>query len=167
MENGALESALVAVVGLLLLIAFVAILWQLKSRFGAQGEPLEIEKIKPRAARGSVKESAAATASKEAAAAKKSGLKKGALIVAGKTFEFEYDEQSEQEARKLLDLIKHSLALLKETKYADIVNSRARECEALIKKLKTCTKLDELAIGEITSHFREYAAQLASSLRKS
>ncbi|MDR2152791.1 MAG: hypothetical protein LBO72_08220 [Helicobacteraceae bacterium] len=153
MKEANLTLLLIAV-GAMLIVTVVVILWQLKSRFGLKQEPQESTKTSDRV------QTPIKTAKSEAPKRRESGE----LIVAGKRFTFEYEKAREGEAKRALELIKTSLALLKESKYADIVSSRARECETLIKKLKGVTSLDEIAIGEIVERFREYAENLSNSL---
>ncbi|MDR2638876.1 MAG: hypothetical protein LBC09_03445 [Helicobacteraceae bacterium] len=153
METTALSFLLIAL-GATLIVAVIAILWQLKYRFGGAQEPQE--------PLDSYDRPAAKTA--EAKRAAVNARKAGALVVAGKRFIFDYKQTNEIEVKRVLDLIKGSLALLKESKYPDVVSSRARECEGLIKKLKGITSLDEGAIGEIVDRFKQYAQKLANSL---
>jgi hypothetical protein len=147
-----LSIALIAL-GAALVVAVVAIVWQLKSRFGVKQNPFGDADAQTKAPQKAEPRSAA------------SRKKKGALVVAGERYEFDYDGAEEENVKRTLDLIKSSLILLKESKYPDIIASRARECAGLIKRLKRITDLDEIAIGEIVERFEEYADSLAASLR--
>ncbi|MDR0664602.1 MAG: hypothetical protein LBF86_03675 [Helicobacteraceae bacterium] len=150
MEEAGLSLLLIAL-GAALIITVIVILWQLRSRFGGGVEPIESDE-RPQS---KAKETKQETINRR---------KSGALIVAGKRFAFSYDESKEEDVKRLINLIKSSLALLKESKYPDIVFSRARECEGLIVKLKGITGLDEIAIGEIVDCFKEYVDKLSRSL---
>lgn len=88
------------------------------------------------------------------------GRKRGVLIVAGQRYEFFYDPKEEEEVVRLMELIKHSLLLLKETKYPDIIASRAKEGEALMKRLPSLTSLDAGQMQQMIERFREYAQSL-------
>ncbi|MDR2906083.1 MAG: hypothetical protein LBU73_09030 [Helicobacteraceae bacterium] len=158
MQSDMLQVALIAVVGLILIVSFAAILWQLKSRFGAGTNSLPpIAPIKP-----AVKTPAANNASKTPPP---SGKRHGSITIAHKTFEFYYKISDEAEAKKLLELIKQSIALMKESKYPDIAKSRAKESESLIRRLKSCTDLDEIKVSEIAEYFKESANALVASLK--
>ncbi|MDR1911012.1 MAG: hypothetical protein LBQ52_01520 [Helicobacteraceae bacterium] len=143
-------SLLLIALSLALIAMFIAVLWQLRSRFGAERRALEEYSPAP---------------IKQEPKTVKSSRKRGTIVIARARYEFDYNVADEESVKKLLDLIKSSLALLKESKYPDIIASRARECEALIKRLKEHTNLRGAAIAEIVERFRRYASNIADLAR--
>ena len=98
----------------------------------------------------------------QAAPARKAKRKpnSGVLTVNGQDFEFAYKPQDEDEVAKTLTMVRHSIALVKESKYSDVRASRTKESESLIRRLEGCTSLDKGAIKQILTAFYEYAASL-------
>lgn len=143
MSENALVLALM-IVGVLLIAAVLMLLFQFRHRFGLQESSL-IGEVSPVA---------------KAARPVPDGRKRGVLIVAGRRFEFFYKPAEEDEVVRLMELIKHSLALLKETQYPDIIASRAKECETLMKRLPSHTSLDGIQVQEMLDTFRQYVSTL-------
>ncbi|MDR1450949.1 MAG: hypothetical protein LBI57_01250 [Helicobacteraceae bacterium] len=151
MDETLLPTLLIAF-SVALICAVIVIVWQLGSRFNVDR--------KSETKRGRDQANAEDEQKPDTSSLRKSGT----LVVAGKRFQFNYDAADSADVKRLLDLIKTSLALLKESKYPDIVSSRARECEGLIKKLRGVTSLNSIAIGEISDRFRAYVEDLSASL---
>lgn len=86
--------------------------------------------------------------------------KKVILLVNSREFEVFYKEKDGSEVTRLTELIKYSLTLLKDTKYPDIIASRAKETESLIKQLPKITTLSAKDLNEILSEFREFVASI-------
>lgn len=130
----------VVIFGLLLAVAMVILVMQLRHRF-------ELEEKKP-AAKPQPKQPL------------KSDLKRAVIIVNGEEFEIFYKPSDEKEVIRLTELIKHSLSLLKETKYKDIIASRSKECETLIKQLPKVTTLKQSELNRILEQLREFVNSL-------
>ncbi|MDR3163277.1 MAG: hypothetical protein LBT81_05420 [Helicobacteraceae bacterium] len=104
---------------------------------------------------------AAVAASEKTLPKGKSGRKSGVLIVAGRRFSFNYKERDDESVTRLLDLIKHSLQLIKESKYKEVIASRVAECEALLKKLGGVITFSEGgSMDDILDHFASYVKTL-------
>ena len=131
----------VLIFGVLLVGAMVILVMQLRHRFA-------LEEKKP-----ALKE-----AKKPAKA--KTDLKKAVLIVNSEEFEIYYKPENQDDVIRLTELIKHSLALLKETKYRDIIASRAKECETLIKQLPKFTSLNRSELDLILEQLKEFVDSL-------
>lgn len=86
--------------------------------------------------------------------------KKVILLVNSREFEVFYKEKDGSEVTRLTELIKYSLTLLKDTKYPDIIASRAKETESLIRQLPKITTLSAKDLNEILSEFREFVASI-------
>ncbi len=106
---------------------------------------------------------AAPTPAPAPVAAKKRGRKRGELIVAGEHFGFDYSDRDEAEVVRLIELIKHSLSLLGETQHADIVASRAKETETLMKQLRHSARFEPGGLDEMLQLFRRYAKEVQGS----
>ncbi|MDR3347178.1 MAG: hypothetical protein LBN32_01050 [Helicobacteraceae bacterium] len=145
--NDSLLALTIAILCALLLMSIVIILMHLKSKaaFGA-----EAQEGAPNAQRATSK--------------KARGNKNGKLIVGDREFEFSYSVINSDDVKRQIGLIKHSLALLKESKYPDIIASRAKECEALISKLDTITTLNKSAIDDILANLKAHVNSLRAAM---
>ncbi|GHV03376.1 hypothetical protein AGMMS50229_02340 [Campylobacterota bacterium] len=148
MNDGVVAVALLALGGLLI-ASVVVILLHVKRKAQENEELAELAK--------------ATTVAPKAAPKAKSNRKNGLLVINNRRFEFSFKREEEDDVGRLMGLIKHSLSLLKETKYKDIIASRAKECETLIKQLDKLTDLDKMAMQEILDCFKEYANGLKAA----
>jgi hypothetical protein len=89
--------------------------------------------------------------------------KRGELVVNGEHFGFDYSNMDEPEVVRLVELIKHSLSLLGETQYADIVASRAKETEGLMKQLRYTARFEAGELDRMIGIFRDYAKEIQGS----
>ena len=89
--------------------------------------------------------------------------KRGLLVVCGERFEFDYNSADEPEVVRLVELIKHSLVLLDESQYADIVASRAKETQTLMKQLRHNTRFEPGDLERMIKIFTDYAKELQGS----
>ncbi|MDR0747854.1 MAG: hypothetical protein LBE89_08230 [Helicobacteraceae bacterium] len=141
MDDNALLIA-IALLGLFLIVAVVMIAVQTRRN------PATLEE-----------KAAEAAAPPKRAAKRKSGV----LIVAGKKFSFDYREKDEESVARLLGLIKNSLQLIKESKYKEVIASRAAEGESLLKKLGgVITFSDDGSMDDILDCFAQYVKTLKS-----
>lgn len=131
----------VLIFGVLLVGAMVILVMQLRHRFALEEKKPALKEVK-----------------KPIKA--KTDLKKAVLIVNSEEFEIYYKPENQDDVIRLTELIKHSLALLKETKYRDIIASRAKECETLIKQLPKFTSLNRSELDLILEQLKEFVDSL-------
>lgn len=94
---------------------------------------------------------------------KKDGKVQVYITIGQRKFYFAYRPSDEKEVQRCTTNIKRSLALMDESKYEDIIDSRYKETVENLKKLKKWTDLSDGDLAAATEIFRNYRDQVVAA----
>ena len=94
---------------------------------------------------------------------KKDGKVQVYITIGQRKFFFAYRPADEKEVQRCTANIKRSLALMDESKYEDIIDSRYKETVENLKKLKKWTDLSDGDLADATGIFLEYRDRIVAA----